>query len=132
MMLSCALAPLGADSHFCLLTFFSAVVCRSVQLFRWRYMQEAFGSVSLEFAQSLVADAAVRPLSRYKGVLLDYACAGLMAHDLFTTYCDALPWGAKDDLAALRRSAKAVTAAQALAAKMDAAKKLSASSSGSQ
>ena len=101
-----------------------------VQMFRWRYMQEAFGSVSLEFAQSLVADAAVRPLSRYKGVLLDYACAGFMA-GLLDTYCNALPLGAKDDIAALRRSSKAVMAAQALAAEMAAAQKLFASSSGS-
>ena len=113
-----------SDLFFLLLVLF-------VQMFRWRYMQEAFGSVSLEFAQSLVADAAVRPLSRYKGVLLDYACAGLMAHGLFDTYCNALPLGAKDDIAALRRSSKAVMAAQSLAAEIAAAQKLFASSSGS-
>ena len=77
-------------------------------------MQEAFGSLSLEFGRALVADAAVRPLARYDQLELDLACACLAQHGLVKAYCTAV--GNKADASAIRRNCTRVAAARVLAA----------------
>lgn len=76
-------------------------VCVCVQLFRWRYMEEAFGTESLEFAESLVADAAIRPLSRYTPAGFRAACRSLLDHQLADAFCAAV--GHNGDAAAVRK-----------------------------
>lgn len=68
------------------------------QMFRWRYMEEAYGPQSLQFAHALVDDAAQRPLFRFDAAALISAYGCLVKHRLWGEYCDASPLGDQEEL----------------------------------
>jgi len=71
------------------------------QLYRWRYMQEAYGDESREWAESLVADAACSPLSRFRGHDdFELACLCLRRHGLVAQYMEGV--GNRTDATAVR------------------------------
>ena len=76
---------------FGLLSESSAVSQDKFQMFRWRYMEEAYGPQSERFALALVEDAAQRPLFRFDAQALISAYGCLVKHNLWDDYCEAAP-----------------------------------------
>ena len=79
-------SPLPRVALFGILSASASMSQDQFQMYRWRYMEEAYGPRSLAFARALVDDAAQRPLFRFSAPKLLSAYGCLVTHKRWSAY----------------------------------------------